>query len=323
MGFQTHIVGPAVPAVPRLQTDMAVQSQQEGAKTRKKPAVRCRIKFIRPSLFTPDRIQAAQKNAVLLDRRHARRDVEVALAPADKQPEAPLLRAQNPQGCGPDPVSIRTPCRRFQTNRRRDRQGYRDNERVRLRRGARRLFSARLYHGVHRPFLQFDHSGQMVRSLLRTGRRGSASLRQPHPHHRKHLVAGHSRKHQPERIPDPAGRSRRSHQEIAGDRHAGRRASQGTERRLHGQAVRLPRHQQTDPRHLRSRRRHRRPAGGDARGFHRGRNGQRRGQADDPALLFHLEEQGGAAPRLGQDTAVQPEESGRPAARISGQGRKP
>lgn len=71
-------------------------------------------------------------------------------------------------------------------------------------------------------------------SLLRTGRRGSASLRQPHPHHRKHLAAGHSRKHQPERIPDPAGRSRRSHQEIAGDRHAGRRASQGTERRLHG-----------------------------------------------------------------------------------------
>ena len=61
MGFQTHIVGPAVPAVPRLQTDMAVQSLQEGAKTRKKPAVRCRIKFIRPSLFAPDRIQAAQK----------------------------------------------------------------------------------------------------------------------------------------------------------------------------------------------------------------------------------------------------------------------
>lgn len=41
----------------------------------------------------------------------------------------------------------------------------------------------------------------MVRSLLRTGRRGSASLRQPHPHHRKHLAAGRSRKHQPERIP--------------------------------------------------------------------------------------------------------------------------
>ena len=54
------------------------------------------------------------------------------------------------------------------------------------------------------------------------GRRGSASLRQPHPHHRKHLAAGRSRKHQTERIPDPAGRSRRSHQEIAGDRHAGR-----------------------------------------------------------------------------------------------------
>ena len=206
MGFQTHIVGPAVPAVPRLQTDMAVQSLQEGAKTRKKPAVRCRIKFIRSSLFAPDRIQAAQKNAVLLDRRHARRDVEVALAPADKQPAAPLLRAQNTQGCGPDPVGIRTPCRRFQTNRRRDRQGYRDNERVRLRRGARRLFSARLHHGVHRPFLQFDHSGQMVRSLLRTGRRGSASLRQPHPHHRKHLAAGRSRKHQAERIPE-SGRS--------------------------------------------------------------------------------------------------------------------
>ena len=71
------------------------------------------------------------------------------------------------------------------------------------------------------------------------------------------------------------------------------------------------------------RRRHRRPAEGDARGFHRGRNGQRAGQADAPALLFHLEEQGGAAPRLGQDTAVQPEESGRPAAQISGRAGSP
>lgn len=91
MDSPAHLDGLARTLIARLQKTMAIQGIQESARTHKQPAVRCRIKFIRQSLLASGRIQITQGSTVLLDCRHARRDVEMALDVIDKQTAAPLV----------------------------------------------------------------------------------------------------------------------------------------------------------------------------------------------------------------------------------------